>query len=383
MRSFAKGLTRKYYKTVDVPAEYTAWTQPVLSANGTMGGTTFAVAANVQTNVSGVRYAWYAFDNNASSYWRGNSTGWISFYNPVPLKVASIQWVYFYSYPKGGTVEGSNDNSQWVKLCDWTNSAAANFTITVNSTTEYKYHRVNITGVNKDVIHCVKLNITASYKTREAYSYETESTADDYDRYEDVPGYYATVIGDVPGYYLAFLGSEARYLKQWVQPELTSNTSYGTLLATSQFDSAGTHDAWHAFSTSQHQWISSPTSGLAQETLVWQLPDNERIYVNSVELDGADVSLQFPTKVDVFGSNDAGQTFTIIGSATTEAGYESASPYTLIVNCANTTAFNMIGFALSKSASSDNLTAIADIRIDAYTDGSPDDYDVVMPPAYL
>lgn len=384
MGSFANGIARKYYKTVHVPAEYTDWAQPILAANGTMGGDNFAVAANAQTaNSGGTRYIWHAFDNNSSSYWRGNSTGWISFYNPVPLKVASIQWVYYYSYPKGGTVEGSNDNSQWVKLCDWVNSTAGNFNIAVNSPTEYKYYRINITGVNTDVLHCTKLNITASYISRPSYSYEIEGTVDDYDRYEDAPNYlYATLPGsETP--YLAFLGSENRYLKHWVQPELTSNTSYGVLLATSQFDDVGTHDAWHAFSPNAHQWINNPSSGLAQEGLVWQLPSTEKIYISSVELDGGDVLARFPTKVDVYGSNDLGQTFIPIGSATPEASYDLGATYTLTVNCVDATSYNIIGFALTKSASADGLTAVADIRISAYTDGTPDDYDVVKPPAYL
>lgn len=170
-------------------------------------------------------------------------------------------------------------------------------------------------------------------------------------------------------------GLTFQYYKNWDQPQLTSNTSYGTLLSTSEFDDVGTHDAWHAFSQSQHQWICNPSSGLSTEILVWQLPNSEKIHVKSVDFFGGDVLARFPTKIDVYGSNDLGLTFTPIGSAVPEAGYETAATYTLTVECDDETAYNTIGFAFAKSISADGLTAMADIYIQAYTDGSSDDYD--------
>ena len=78
------------------------WQQPVLSANGTMGGSKFACAVSAYTLVTSgtVADAYGAFDNNTNTYWRsGTTSGWIQFYNPVPLKVSAIKWGYFYSYP--------------------------------------------------------------------------------------------------------------------------------------------------------------------------------------------------------------------------------------------------------------------------------------------
>ena len=205
---------------------------------------------------------------------------------------------------------------------------------------------------------------------RQYYKNDEEVSKDEaYDRYEDE---------ETP--YLLLSGRNKRYYKTWSQPQLTSNTSYGTLLATSQFDDVGTHDAWHAFSYDAHQWICSPTAVYEQQIIVWQLPNDEKIYISSVDFIAGDILARFPTKIDVYGSNDLGQSFTLIGSATPEPGYESASTYTLTVGCNKSTAYNTIGFAFTKSVSADNLTAMADIVIHAQVDGTADDYDVVEPP---
>ena len=162
---------RGYYKRVYY--KKTSWTQPALSANGSVGGASFAVSASAATNP-----AYYAFDSNSSTYWRsGTAAGWIQFYNPIPLLVSNIRWGYFYSYPTAGTVQGSSDGITWDTVANWNNSAAADFDIKLTSSIAYKYHRINVTSVNKDVIHSSQLSITALVLT--------QGTADDYDYYID------------------------------------------------------------------------------------------------------------------------------------------------------------------------------------------------------
>lgn len=143
------------------------WTQPILTANGTMGGSSFAVVASaeVQAGSNPSHHAWEAFDNNSNTYWRaGATTGWIEFYNPIPLNVTNIEWCVYYNYPTGGNVEGSNDGSTWTELTTWTNSSLADFNIDLSANTNsYKYYRVNVTGVNQEGIHCAQINITATY----------------------------------------------------------------------------------------------------------------------------------------------------------------------------------------------------------------------------
>lgn len=194
---------RKYYKYATRYLKYVwgNWTQPSLSANGTVGGSSFACNASafaVNNNPSVCVGIYGAFDTDASTYWRsGTTTGWIGFYSPEPLKVSKLVFGYFYSYITGGNVQASNDNSSWTTVTSFTNSAEADLTINVNSTTAYKYWRVNITGVNKDVIHCNRLSITATYNTGNViestssdYDYTEQygaiATPSDYDYYEDI-----------------------------------------------------------------------------------------------------------------------------------------------------------------------------------------------------
>lgn len=179
-------IVRKYYKTV--PAVTQTFVQPTLTANGTMGGDSFACSANAETPASNAPMvaAYRVFDNDDTTYWRsGTSTGWIAFYNPNRLKVQKINWLPFHSYPKTGTVQGSNDGSSWEDLCSFTASSLSAFDINVNSQNYYKYHRINITSVNKDVIHAYELKITATEMTSPEHEIEV-GASDEYDRYEDV-----------------------------------------------------------------------------------------------------------------------------------------------------------------------------------------------------
>lgn len=178
------GTKRRYFKTVNVDAVTKTFSQPTLSSEGTMGGGSFAVSASANSDGNGV---YSVFDSSTSTYWRsGTSSEWIQFYNPNRLKVTRIKWGYFYSYPKSGTVQGSANGSSWTTLKSWTNSSASDFTITLSTTGFYKYYRINISSVNRDVIHCANLAITATEEVTAAYSYEVEvSSTDSYDRYID------------------------------------------------------------------------------------------------------------------------------------------------------------------------------------------------------
>ena len=116
-----------------------------------MGGSTFAVqASNTYTSNYPEYLAW---DGEASTCWankQATSTGWYSFYNPDPIKITSIQITNdnsSFSTPATGAVYGSDDGNNWIYLSDFTNSNATNgstWTMTVNSTSFYKYHKIQI-----------------------------------------------------------------------------------------------------------------------------------------------------------------------------------------------------------------------------------------------
>ncbi len=165
---------RKYYKAG-------AWQQPVLSANGKLDGDDFAISASTETS-SGSHYAYAAFDGSTSTYWRASAaTGYLTIYNPVPLKVSAISWGNYYSYPTAGNVAVSKDGESWTVLKEWTNSVPdlnVSWKIDLSDNAGYfKYYRINITAINKDVVHCYGIGLTAVQRL--------EASRDDYELYED------------------------------------------------------------------------------------------------------------------------------------------------------------------------------------------------------
>lgn len=122
------------------------WTQPVLSANGTIGGNSFACAAS--SILSGYE-AYKAFDNSTSTYWNPASYApqWLEWYNPNPLKITQLNFItdsnfYIDTY----TIQASEDNINWRNVYSKSGNTSANFTININDDNRYSYWRINITG---------------------------------------------------------------------------------------------------------------------------------------------------------------------------------------------------------------------------------------------
>lgn len=155
-----------------------SWGQPTLSANGTLGGNSFAVAANSEHITGGYsNYAWKAFDKNDSTMWTaGNNNSYpytVTIYNPTPLKVSSILMSNRtdVSYTAtSGSVLGSNDNSSYTTLCNWTNSTTgkkARWTINVSSSNYYKYYKISIataTYTSQYTTGAMQIDLTATYQ---------------------------------------------------------------------------------------------------------------------------------------------------------------------------------------------------------------------------
>lgn len=153
------------------PAVESNFTQPVLSANGTMGGDSFAASASSEYSTW---KAWQAFNGETTGNegWESNSTtdAWIQFYNPTGLKVSQLDLLNFYrdiatfKY-EGGSVEASNDGTNWVQLCTFTanQTAGGTTTVSVNSSNFYKYHRINCHKATAGYIILQEITITATY----------------------------------------------------------------------------------------------------------------------------------------------------------------------------------------------------------------------------
>lgn len=144
------------YGKASASSSETTWTRPNLSANGTLGGNSFAVDST--THYSSY-YTWHAFNGsttaNTSNLFRVNSNNmYVTFYNPDPIRVISLN-CYTYTVantvPTAGNFYGSNDNSSWTNIKAWTNSncvANSYWTLTINSSQYYKYHKLVVTSTN-------------------------------------------------------------------------------------------------------------------------------------------------------------------------------------------------------------------------------------------
>jgi hypothetical protein len=144
------------YKT-DANKIETIFNQPILTADGTLGGSSFAVAADTVLRAGAEAYKAFSADsiNPNGTCWHAQSTGnihWYTFYNPIPLKVNSLT---MRNNSNGETwpviaykVQGSNDNVNWADLGSFTNSnfgSSQTYTAFVNSTNAYLYHRIYTT----------------------------------------------------------------------------------------------------------------------------------------------------------------------------------------------------------------------------------------------
>ena len=127
-----------------------AFSQPTLSANGTLGGSSFAVAAS--SEFSG-RPAYAGVDGTSACWTLTGVPGSYTWYNPTAILITNLAITngiagatadIIYGY----TVEGSNDNSNWTSLASGTNGVTTNTTwnIPINTTNYYKYFRMSISS---------------------------------------------------------------------------------------------------------------------------------------------------------------------------------------------------------------------------------------------
>ena len=134
----------------------TAWTQPTLSANGTLGGNAFAVASSSST-------AYLAFDKNNETH-----TDLITplpqyfvIYNPNRLKVSELHFINTPNQPQlsvgvwcltAGNLYGSNNNADWTLIKTFTSSVntyGTSWTINCSENSSfYFYHKIECTSVN-------------------------------------------------------------------------------------------------------------------------------------------------------------------------------------------------------------------------------------------
>ena len=208
--------------------------QPVLSSNGTLGGDSFAAAASSYYDNTVQPYCATKHDG---SRWQSNNGSsfpqWLTYYVPDGLVLSSVtfnnvggqdgngQYVF-------GTYEFlvSNDNSTWTSLGSFTNTyiGSDDFDVDISTTESYKYFKINVTATvqnsNPVMIGYMRLNgkqvksvldYGTIYKLFDKDTSEVAWTSGEVNAWEDQ-------IVDIP----------------WEQPIFTSNTTWGTVTASSE-----------------------------------------------------------------------------------------------------------------------------------------------------
>jgi len=147
-----------------------AFVQPALGANGTLGGSSFAVYASAEYTDN---YAYKAADNNASTEYIGGVAAdyYYTWYNPAALKVSSISMTNRAGAGNaftGYTLYSSNDNSSWTTLVTGTNSTTGGYAVwTISVPSEYrefyKYYKLYISSVSSGYSGCTQATLNATY----------------------------------------------------------------------------------------------------------------------------------------------------------------------------------------------------------------------------
>ena len=183
-----KTLTDATARTLDVstPITTTYFNQPVLSANGTLGGSSMAISVSDAYNAT---YAGYkAFDKDNTTFWLTSAPASVTFpinliiYNPVALNISKFTVTNRGTYAStftAGKVYGSNNNSDYTELASFSNSntaALAQWDINITGNDNYYlYYKIEFTSAQND-----SGSATASYGIAQVDITATETYGGDY-----------------------------------------------------------------------------------------------------------------------------------------------------------------------------------------------------------
>lgn len=174
-----KGTIRKYYKYVS-----DAWTQPVMTSNGSLGGSEFAVEQSPNTNTS----TYVMFTQNGNYLCPLNNS--FILYHPFGLNITSFyrttSSTYYVSWMDTFYISFSNDGENWSPETAVSVSYAATTTTIFDYEGYYKYTKIRPYHTGAGAPYAIgKVTITATALTVQ------EATSSDYDFYKDIDEYKA------------------------------------------------------------------------------------------------------------------------------------------------------------------------------------------------
>lgn len=174
-----KDTIRKYYKYVSA-----TWTQPVLSNNGVLGGSEFAVEQSPTANTN--TYTMFTSNGN---YMCPVGQSFI-LYHPLGMNITKFyrttSSVYYVRYPSMYYLSFSNDGINWTDEISYSVPYQATTTTDFDYEGYYKYTKIRPISPYQDVQNAIgRVEVTATALTVQ------ESTSSDYDFYKDVDVYKA------------------------------------------------------------------------------------------------------------------------------------------------------------------------------------------------
>lgn len=313
----------KYYKKILVDRP---WNRPNLTSNGVFGGGEFACTSltPLQASTYDIWHLFNGIDTGEDLWSSASGQGAFVFYNPNPLKVESFEVVNYYASNNyginwyKGSVYGSNDNVNWVKLTDYINEnhygSGEHWVIPVNSTGYYKYHKVQIlenvgyTSSNRTMAR--EMYITA---TQQVSSW-AECTQAEYDQ---LPENNRKIVTDI---YNVFVRNSQQSTYRWKQPTLTSNgTIGGNSFAVTSTTATAKSTVFQMFDGKSDTFadLTVPHSTGINMVLYNSIPLNIKKIETVSKLLNTTYGYIGIRNGNVYGSND-GENYTLIKSYTTE-----------------------------------------------------------------
>jgi len=217
-----KEIVKHYWKREQIEQP---WTQPVLSANGTIGGDSFACSAlNTDTRTA----PYMAFDSNKTNNF---TAGWLSkaannyfeWYSPKALNISKLDIQYMTSnssavgYLTSWTIQASNDGETFVDILSGTDGNFGLTTINIQHSGYYKYWKLLPLTWSDEWYCIVNMDITATQLTETI----TPGTAENYDFYTSE--YIYKAVPTVIRHYWKREQTE----QPWTQPVLTADGTIG------------------------------------------------------------------------------------------------------------------------------------------------------------
>ena len=171
---------------VDYVNLYGDWTQPTLTANGTVGGDEYACRVNNAHNSN----AYNAFDNNTGTAWEAanrTENDWIEFYSPEIIKVFKITFTNRNSYTTAWSkfnVFGSLNGKDYFSLGSYTNNNSTTsgvWSINLSTQKNLQYLKIQgngpLLGHGEARISIAELDLTAKVYLGESLASNIPTTA--------------------------------------------------------------------------------------------------------------------------------------------------------------------------------------------------------------